>query len=494
MSAEPQSQLAPETKVTEQQAASLLEQMISAGRYGEEVKARERGADQVKVFVRAVLDGAVKVSDDVETSINTHIAQLDRLLSIQIDEILHDKDFQRLEASWRGLRYLLDQSETGERLHIKVLNVTQKELLKDFRKAPEFDRSTLFQKVYDEGYGIFGGAPFGALIGDYEFSRHPEDVELLERVAQVAASAHAPFLSGASPAMLNLDDFTKLNTLRDVSLVFSGPDSAKWRSFRESEDSRYIGLCMPHILGRLPYGKETRQVEAFDYEEGVDGTDHRKYLWTNAAYALAARLSSAFAEYGWCSAIRGPEGGGKVEGLPVHNFRTWEGDIVMKCPTEVNIPERRDRELSQLGFVDLVHCKDTDYAAFFDVRSCQKAQGWSTDEANANARLSTQLPYMFAVCRFAHYIKAMMRDQVGTTMSRLDVQRFLNNWIANYVLDDDNATPEQKAKRPLRQASIEVQDVPGKPGVYHSVLLLQPHVQLDEINVSLRLVAEIPKK
>jgi type VI secretion system protein ImpC len=478
--------------VSEQAAQpSLLDQILKAGRFARQP---ERGLDLVGTFVQHVLEGSVTVGRDVEATINAQIAQIDQLLSSQLDEVLHDEAFQKLEASWRGLRHLLDQSETGQLLKIKVLNISKRELLKDFQKAPEFDQGALFQKVYEEGYGVFGGAPYGVLLGDYEFGRHPEDVELLEHISGTAAAAHCPFLTAASAEMLNLDDFTALNSIRDVSSVFAGADSAKWKSFRNSEDSRYVGLCMPHMLLRLPYGRNTRRVDAFNYEEAVDGSTHNKYLWGNAAYAMGARLTEAFAQYEFCTAIRGPEGGGKVEGLPVHNFRTWEGDIAMKCPVEVQIPDRREKELADQGFIPLVHCKDTDYAAFFSVQSCQKPKNWNTNEATANARLSAQMPYIFAICRFAHYMKVMMRDKIGRYMSRADMQRFLSTWIAEFVLDQDEATQELKAKRPLRAAEIQVDEDPAKPGVYRTTMFLRPHLQLDELNVSLRLVAELPKK
>ena len=476
---------------TQEAQPSLLSDILKAGRFS---KAPERGVSIVDAFVQRVMEDSTVLGRDVEATIDAQIAQIDQRLSEQLDEIMHNEAFQKLEATWRGLRYLLDQSETGQLLKIKVLNITKRELLKNYQKAPEFDQSALFQKVYEEGYGTYGGAPFGALVGDYEFTRHPEDIELLEHIAGTAAAAHAPFLTAAGSEMLNLDEYTQLNSIRDISTVFSGTDSAKWKSFRASEDSRYVGLAMPHMLMRLPYGRDGVRVDAFNYEEAVDGTNHKKYLWGNAAYAMAARLTQAFAQYEFCTAIRGPEGGGKVEGLPVHNFRTWEGDIAMKCPVEVQISDRREKELADQGFIPLVHCKDTDYAAFFSVQSAQKPKLWNTDEANKNARLSAQLPYMLAICRFAHYMKVMMRDKIGRYMSKADLQRFLNNWINEFVLDQDEASQEQKAKRPLRAASIEVEEDPAKPGVYRTIMLLQPHLQLDELNVSLRLVAEVPKK
>ncbi len=350
----------------------------------------------------------------------------------------------------------------------------------------------MFKKVYEEEFGVFGGAPFAALVGDYEFGRGPEDIELLERISQVAAAAHAPFLSAASSELLNLDSYTQLGSPRDIGKIFDSTEYAKWKSFRQSEDSRYVALTLPHILMRLPYGKDTKQIEAFDYEEQVDGTDHSKYLWGNAAFGLAARLTNSFSKYGWCAAIRGVEGGGLVEGLPAHTFRTDEGDVALKCPTEVAVTDRREKELADQGLVPLVHCKGTDYAAFFSVQTVNKPKLYDKDAANANARLSAQLPYILAMSRFAHYLKAMMRDKIGSFTSRQDTEKFLNQWISNYVCADDNASQAAKAKLPLREAAIQVSEVPGKAGVYRATAFLKPHFQLDELSVSLRLVADLP--
>lgn len=471
---------------------SLLDQIVSEGRIAKDDSMKERGKELVKEFIAQVLEGSMTVSRDVESMINARIAQIDHLLSIQLNEILHHPQFQKLEGTWRGVKYLLNQSETSDKLKIKLFNANKRELLRDLQRAPEFDQSALFKKVYEEEYGMFGGAPFAALIGDYEFGRGPEDIELLERVSQVAASAHAPFLSAATPDLFNLDSFTQLDAPRDLAKIFDTTEYAKWKSFRQSEDSRYVGLCVPHVLVRQPYGKDGVQIDGFSYEEGVDGTDHSKYLWGNAAYALGARLTNAFALHGWCAAIRGVEGGGLVEGLPVHNFYTDEGDVALKCPTEVPITDRREKELADLGFIPLVHCKGTDYAAFFSVQSCQKAKLYDKDAANANARLSTQLPYIFAVSRFAHYLKSMMRDKIGSFMSRTDCEKWLNQWILQYVLPDDSASPHYKAQKPLREAAIQVTEIPGKPGAYRAVAFLRPHFQLDELSVSLRLVADLP--
>jgi type VI secretion system protein ImpC len=480
---------AAEAKVEEK---GLLDQIVEQGRFGADAQARDRGKNLVKEFVAQVLDGSMTVAKDAEMMINARIAQIDHLLSIQLNEVMHHPAFQKLEGSWRGLKYLMDHSETGVGLKVRVLNVTKKELLRDIEKAPEFDQSQLFKKVYEDEYGTFGGAPFGALIGDYEFGKHPEDMALLEGISHVAAQAHAPFVSAAAPDLLNLESFTTLDAPRDLEKIFDSTQYAKWKSFRDSEDSRYTALCLPRTLARLPYGKDTKPIDEFSYEEHVDGTEHDKYLWMNAAYALGSRMTESFSLYGMCVAMRGVRGGGLVEGLPTHNFYTDEGDLALKCPTELPITDRRDNELAKLGFISLVHCKDTDYAAFFSGQSCQKPKKYDTDAANANARLSAQLPYIMACSRFAHYLKVMMRDYIGSFMSREEAEVFLNRWITRYVTPDDSASPATKAEKPLREARIDVSEVPGKPGVYRAVAFLRPHFQLEELTVSLRLVAELP--
>ena len=486
-----QAQAAPAASVTEQQA-SLLDQVISETRIGRDEEQREQSRRQIATLVDEVMKGTVRVSKDIEASINARIADIDALLSSQLNEIMHTPAFQKLEGSWRGLRFLVMSSETSTMLKIKVLNTSKNDLRRDLERASEFDQSGLFKKVYEEEFGTFGGAPFGALIGDYEFSRHPQDIGMLEKLSNVAAAAHAPFFAAAGPELFNLDSFTDIGTPRDLAKIFDTVEYAKWKSFRESEDSRYVGLTLPHVLMRLPYGPDTTPVEAFNFKEEVDGKDHSKYLWANAAYALGTRLTDAFARYSWCAAIRGVEGGGLVEGLPTHTFRTDEGEIALKCPTEIAISDRREKELSDLGFIPLLHCKGRDFAAFFGMQSCQKIRKYDTDAANANARLSSQLQYIMATSRFAHYLKAMMRDKIGSFMERGDCESFLNRWISNYVLASDTGTQADKAKYPLREARIEVAEVKGKPGSYRAVAFLRPHFQLDELTASLRLVAELP--
>jgi type VI secretion system protein ImpC len=485
----------PQAAAVTQEEGGLLDQVISETRIGRDEEQREQSRRQIATLVEEVMKGTVRVSKDLEATISARIADIDDLLSRQLNEVMHAPEFQKLEASWRGLHYLVHGTETSTMLKLRVLNVSKDDLLRDLERAVEFDQSALFIKVHEEEYGMFGGAPFGALVGDYEFGRHPQDVALLEKVSNVAAAAHAPFIAASSPQLFNLDGFGELGVPRDLAKIFdyrANPEYAKWESFRQSEDSRYVGLVLPHILMRLPYGRDTVPVGAFNFKEDVDGRDHSKYLWGNPAYAFATRLTDAFAKYGWCAAIRGVEGGGLVEGLPTHTFRTDEGDIALKCPTEIAITDRRDKELSDLGFIGLDHCKGTDYAAFFGAQSCQKVRKYDTDAANANARLSAQLQYILATSRFAHYLKAMMRDKIGSFMTRRDCENFLNRWITNYVLGTEDAGQEMKARYPLKAARIDVSEVPGKPGVYKAVAFLMPHFQLEELTVSLRLVAELP--
>jgi type VI secretion system protein ImpC len=483
------SQQAP-AKTTTTAAPRLLDQILAGTALA---KKQESTHDLIRELAEQVSAGHVTIGRDVEATINSLIAQTDKLISQQLDEIMHHPEFQKLEASWRGLKYLLDNTETSTMMKIRVLNVSKRELLRDLERAAEFDQSALFQRVYNDGIGIYGGQPMGAMIGDFEFTNHPEDMELLKRIAEVAAASHAPFLTGVGAGMFGLESFTEIESIRDIAKKMDTPEYATWRSFRASEDSRYVGLCMPHVLMRLPYGKNTRRVEEFDYEEGVDGTDHSRYLWGNAAYALATRLTASFAEYHWCSTIRGPAGGGRVDGLPVHNFKTPGGDIAMKCPTEVQIPDRREKELADAGFIPFVHCVGENYGAFFSVQSAQQPKKYDKDAATASARLSAQLPYIFSISRFAHYLKAMMRDNIGSYTSRSVTQRELKNWIHQYVTDDDDASPAVKAQFPLREADVEVLDVPGHPGAYRAVMHLRPHFQLDEIKIALRLVAELPQ-
>ncbi len=487
---------AAEAQVEEKEAEApgLLDQILTEGKMARDEFQTERAKDMIGEFVGQVMRGEITMSNNMDATINARIAEIDRLVTAQMNEIMHHEDFQKIEGSWRGMHHLVKNTLTGPKMKIRVMSCTKKELLKDFERALEFDQSAMFKKLYEEEYGTFGGSPYGALIGDFEFGNHPQDMALLTSLSQVAAAAHAPFLSAASPDLFGWNEFAEMTEVRDLSKIFDRTEYMKWRSFRESEDSRYVGLTLPHVLGREPYGNATKPTETFNFEENVDGTDHKKYLWSNAAYSLGTRLTEAFSMHGWCVAIRGVEGGGLVDGLPTHAFPTDEGEIAAKCPTEVAITDRREKEFSDNGFIPLVHCKGTDYAAFFATQSANKPKKYDTDDANANARLSSQLQYMFAVSRFAHYLKVMVRDKIGSFMSRSDAEHFLQRWIMNYVTPDDNASPKMKAQYPLREAKVEVVEVPGKPGAYRAVAFLRPHFQLDELSVSLRLVADLPKQ
>lgn len=487
--------MAAKTETVEKESAelSLLDRLMTEGKLARDDSQKPYARDLVGEFVNEVLaqEGG-RVSGDVVALINERIAQIDELLSDQLNEVMHEESFQALEASWRGMAYLVFNSETGATLKLRVMNITKAELLKDLEKAVEFDQSAIFKKIYEEEYGTFGGFPFSMLLGDYAFGRHPQDILLLEKMAQVAAAAHAPFIAAASPRMMDMDSFTELGVPRDLGKIFESAEMIQWRSFRDSEDSRYVTLCLPRILMRLPYGPATKPVEGLNYVEDTDGRDHAKYLWGNPAWALAQRITTAFSQHGWTAAIRGAEGGGKVTGLPVHTFRTDEGDIALKCPTEIAITDRREKEINDQGFIALVHCKNTDYAAFFGGQTANKPKLYNTPEANANARISAMLPYILNASRFAHYCKVMMRDKIGSFMTKENVQAYLATWLDDYILAKDDAGQSLKARYPLREGRVDVFDVPGKPGVYGATIYLRPHFQLEELTASIRLVAELP--
>ena len=491
--ADPKGTKALEVQEVEQlEGGDLLDQIIDTGIRATDETARERGQELIRNLVDQLVSPDMVVAKSIVKTINSRIAAIDALLSRQLDEIVHAPEFQKLEGSWRSLNQLIMNSETGENLKIRVLNISKKDMLRDFQAAAEFTESGLWKKVYEYEFGVYGGDPFGALLGDYEFGKGAQDVALLDHISAVAAGAHAPFLSATAPQMFGMDSFTQMPDPRDVAKIFdkNNPENTKWLSFRDSEDSRFVALVLPHTLRRLPYG-EDNPVEEFDYQETIDG-EHDNYLWGNAAYDLAGRLTAAFAKHHWCVAIRGPEGGGLVEDLPIHVFKSREGDVGAKCPTEVLIPDTRENELSELGFIGLLNCKNTDYAAFFGGNSVQRAKKYDTAEATANAKLSSQLQYLMATSRIAHYLKAICRDKIGSFMSRGDCEKFLNRWIMNYVLNMDEASQEAKAARPLREARIDVVDDKARPGCYKAVAYLRPHFQLEALGVSLRLVADLP--
>lgn len=480
--------------VTTEEAQGLLDNIISKTRAKGD-REKERAKSAIDAFVSQVVQPGMVVSKDVEANIKHWIAEIDKKMSVQLNEILHQEDFQKLEGTWRGLNYLVKQSETGTELKIRVLNCTKKDLFKDLEKAVEFDMSTTFKKIYTEEYGQLGGQPYGMLVGDFDFGRHPEDISLLKMMSNVAAASHAPFVSAASHTMFNLNDYTELSNPRDLAKIFDSVDYAAWKSFRESEDSRFVALTMPRVLARLPYGEAFTKTEGFNYEENVDGRNHDEYCWMNSAWAYAARVTDSFAKYGWLMKTRGVEGGGKVEGLPVHTFTSDDGDITMKCPTEVPIPDRREFELSNLGFMPLLHSKNSDFAAFLGAQSCQKPKTYFDPDANANAELSAKFNLMMCVSRFAHYLKVMARDKIGSMMEADECEKWLNEWIQNYVASDPSMLGDEgKAKYPLKEAKVEVREIKGRPGYYSAVAYLRPHFQLEGIDASLRLVANVPKK
>ncbi len=458
-------------------------------------QAKEAVENAVKTLAEQALQYTTLISKDVLKSIESMIAAIDHKLTEQINLIIHHPDFQQLESAWRGLHYLVNNTETDEMLKIRVMNISKNELRKTLRKfkGVAWDQSPLFKKVYEEEYGQFGGEPFGCLVGDYYFDHSPPDVELLREMSQVAAASHTPFLAAAAPTVMQMDSWQELSNPRDLTKIFQTPEYAAWRSLRESEDSRYIGLAMPRFLARRPYGAKSDPIEEFDFEEDVEGADHNKYAWANSAYAMATNITRAFKLYGWCTRIRGIESGGAVENLPTHTFPTDDGGVDMKCPTEIAISDRREAELAKNGFMPLIHKKNSDFAAFIGAQSLQKPAEYDDPDATANANLSARLPYLFAVCRFAHYLKCMVRDKIGSFKERESLERWLQEWIYNYV--DGNpaiSSEETKAMKPLAAAEVVVQEVEGNPGYYTSKFFLRPHYQLEGLTVSLRLVSKLP--
>lgn len=449
----------------------------------------------VQTLAEYVLSDADIVSADTVHTIEAIIAEIDRKLTEQVNLIIHHEDFQKLEGAWRGLQHLVNNTETDEMLKIKVFNTPKNELHRTLRKfkGTAWDQSPIFKKVYEEEYGQFGGEPFGCLVGDYHFDHSPPDVELLAEIAQICAASHTPFISGVAPSVMQMDSWQELANPRDLTKIFQTPEYAAWRSLRESEDSRYIGLAAPKFLARLPYGAKTDPVEEFDFEEETDGSDHSKYTWANSAYAMAVNINRSFKLYGWCSRIRGIESGGSVEGLPAHTFPTDDGGVDMKCPTEIAISDRREAELAKVGFMPLIHKKNSDFAAFLGAQSLHKPAEYDDPDATANANLAARLPYLFATCRFAHYLKCIVRDKIGSFKEREDMERWLNDWIMNYVDGDPaHSSEETKASRPLSAAQVEVEEVEGNPGYYTSRFYLRPHYQLEGLTVSLRLVSKLP--
>ncbi len=451
----------------------------------------------VKTLAEQALANTSLVSDDALRTIESIVAQIDQKLTEQVNQILHHPDFQQLESAWRGLHYLVNNSETDEMLKIRVMNISKKDMHKTLRKfkGTAWDQSPIFKKVYEEEFGQFGGEPYGSLVADYHFDHSPPDVELLGEMTKIAAAAHAPLITGADPALFQMDSWSELANPRDLSKIFQTPEYAAWRSLRESEDSKYVGMAMPRFLGRLPYGSKTDPVEAFAFEEETDGSDHSKYGWVNAAYGMAVNINRSFKEHGWCSRIRGVESGGTLTSLPTHTFPSDDGGVDQKCPTEIAISDRRESELANNGMMPLIHRKNSDTASFIGAQSLHKPAEYDDPDATANAQLAARLPYLFATCRFAHYLKCIVRDKVGSYKSRDDMQQWLQTWINQYVDFNADTSPESvKAQQPLAAAEVVVEEVEGNPGYYSSKFFLRPHYQLEGLSVSLRLVSKLPSE
>lgn len=495
MSAETQTQTAAATE-TGTGSLSLLDQAIGVTKTAEP----DEMQDLLRTLTSEALSGTVTFSKNLTQTFNKAIEAIDEKLSKQLSAIMHNEDFQKLEGSWRGLNYLVKNSETSSTMKLRVMNVSKKELHKDLTKAVEFDQSQIFKKIYETEFGTPGGEPYGALIGDFEFGNGTEDLEVLQGMSNVAAASFAPFISAANPQMFGLDAFTDLSKPRDLEKIFESSEYIKWRSFRESEDARFVTLTMPRVLARVPYGSAGREIEEFKFEEAPIGADGKavgmksnEFSWMNAAYALGGRLTSSFAENGWCVAVRGAEGGGKVENLPTFTFTSDDGDVDQQCPTEIGITDRREAELSKLGFLPLCHYKGSDYAVFFGSQTTQKPKKYDNPDATANAAISARLPYIMATSRFSHYLKVMGRDKIGSFLEAKDCEVWLNDWIRNFVNGNPDASADMKAKYPLAEASVTVKEIPGAPGSYNAVAYLRPWLQMEELTASMRLVARIPQ-
>ena len=471
---------------------SLLGQIFDNGRLVRESHQVDGARNMLEGFLEEAASAATRVDGGAKRAIAERIVAIDRLIAAQVNEVLHNERFQQLEASWRNLDKMVSENDLSSSMRVRVLNVRRNEIERDFSRAAGFDQSHLFKSVYEDEYGTLGGAPYTFLVGDMEFGRSPKDIQFLRNISSVAAMAHAPFIAGASPRLLDLDSFTELDRPIDIGKIFDASEMAAWNSLRDNPDSRYLVLTAPRSLVRLPWGPDSAEVEEMDFDEDVSGDDHDKYLWGTSSWAMGSLIMKSFSEYGWPSAIRGTESGGKIGDLPLHSFRSLSGSMITKCPTETAITDRREKELSDQGLIGLCHARNTDYAVAFSGSTVNRPKKYVEEEASANARLSASLPYVLACARFAHYLKAIMRDKVGGFTSGKQVEDYLNNWIAQYVTADDTASHSTKARYPLREARVEVRDVPGKPGAYTAIAHLRPHFQLEELSASLRLVAELP--
>ena len=484
---------AAEAVATEDDFAALLQKEFKP----KSDRAKEEVQTAVQTLAEQVLQGEVLMADDVIGTISAIIAEIDLKLTEQVNQIMHHEDFRKLEGAWRGLHHLVNNSETDEMLKIRVMPISKKELGKTLKKykGTAWDQSPLFKRIYEEEFGQLGGEPYGCLVGDYHFDHSPPDVEILSGIAQIAAAGHAPFITGADSGLMGMDSWQELSNPRDLAKIFSTPEYAAWRSLRDSEDAKYLGLAMPRFLARQPYGSKTDPVEEFDFEEDTEGADSDKYVWANSAYAMATNINQAFKEYGWCTQIRGVESGGLVTDLPVHTFPSDDGGVDMKCPTEIAISDRREAELAGSGLMPLIHRKNSDLAAFIGAQSLHNPAEYDDPDASANAALAARLPYLFASCRFAHYLKCIVRDKIGSFSDRDAMQRWLQEWVMQYVDGDpENSSDKQKARKPLSAAEVIVEEVEGNPGYYTSKFFLRPHYQLEGLTISLRLVSKLPSE
>lgn len=494
--AEEKEQAAPSAGEQTEESTSLLDDIVQATK----LKPSDEGYSLAKKGLEALISQLVepgKMVDKVTKAVvDQMIAGLDKKLSLQVDAILHTPEVQKIESAWRSLKFLVDRTDFRENIKIELLNVSKEDLLEDFEDAPEIPKSGLYKTVYTAEYGQFGGQPYAAMIGNYEFGPGPQDMKLLQNVASVAAMAHAPFISAAGPEFFGLDDFNGLPQLKDLKSTFEGPQYAKWQSFRESEDSRYVSLTLPRFILRLPYGEDTKPVKAFNYEEDVSGS-HEDYLWGNTAFTFASNITKSFAQYRWCANIIGPQGGGAVDDLELHQFAAM-GAVQTKIPTEVLLSERREFELAEEGFMGLTMRKGSDNAAFFSANSVQKPKNFGTSKegkaAELNYKLGTQLPYMFIINRLAHYLKVIQRENIGTWKSKADLDSELNKWIGQYVSEMENPGPGVRSRRPLREAKVTVEDVEGEPGWYKVGLQVRPHFKYMGAFFTLSLVGKLDKE
>ncbi|MCB2078757.1 MAG: type VI secretion system contractile sheath large subunit [Novosphingobium sp.] len=449
----------------------------------------------VGTLAQQALADANIVTDDIFTTMDAMRAAIDAKLTEQINKIIHHEEYQRLESAWRGLNYMVMNTSTGKDLKIRVMNIGKDEARKMFRQYRDaaWDQSPLFKKIYESEFGQLGGQPYGAFVCDYQFDHSAPDLEVMKGLCKIGAAAHAPIISASAPSLFGMDSWTELSNPRDIGKLFDTTEYAAWRTFRETSDSRYLSLAMPRFLGRPLYGAKTEPVEEFDFEEDIEG-NHDNHCWLNASYAMGVRITEAFSTYGWTTRIRGVESGGTVENLPTAMFPTDDGGVDMKCPTEIAISDRREAELSKAGMMPLIHRKNTDHATFIGAQTVHKPAAYDDPAATANANLSARLPYLFASCRFAHYLKCMVRDWVGSTREAPQLKKDLNAWILNYVDGSpETSSEETKAKLPLKEAQIDIIPDEENPGYYKGKFLFVPHYQLEGMDVSLSMVSRLPK-